>query len=165
MSGTFKDTYSDRKYSVIHSDEYSARSCRSSRHRRCRGRPLRHNDRTSSIELTVRLESVAIIGTLIVASGVGYAWWITHARSKGSSDLRRDGVVGKATVDQVREGPNGSIEVRYTFRHPFSGASFSRVGCLRPGTDAPRENERVDIVYTPDDPEQSRLVQELDRQR
>ena len=113
----------------------------------------------------MRLESVAIIGTLIVASGVGYAWWIMHARRKGSTDLRRDGVVGKATVDQVREGPNGSIEVRYTFRHPFSGASFSRVGRLGPGTDAPRENERVDIVYTPDDPEQSRLVQELDRQR
>jgi len=126
---------------------------------------LRHNDRTSCIELTVRLESVAIIGTLIVASGVGYAWWIMHARRKGSTDLRRDGVVGKATVDQVREGPNGSIEVRYTFRHPFSGASYSRIGCLRRGADAPRENDRVDIVYTPDDPEQSRLVQELDRQR
>jgi hypothetical protein len=165
MSGTFKHTCSEHEYSLIHSDEYSARTCRSYRSRRCPARPLRHNDRTSSIEFTVRLESVAIIGTLIVASGVGYAWWITHARSKGSTDLRRDGVVGKATVDQVREGPNGSVEVRYTFRHPFSGARFSRVGCLRPGTDAPRENDRVDIVYAPDDPEHSRLVQELDPQR
>ncbi|MCK7501898.1 MAG: hypothetical protein MZW92_76925 [Comamonadaceae bacterium] len=32
---------------------------------------------------------------------------VDHAcQKKGSTDLRRDGVVGKATVDQVREGPN-----------------------------------------------------------
>ena len=110
----------------------------------------------------MRLESVAVIAALIVASGVGYAWWIAQARRKRSTDLRRDGVVGKATVTGVRQGPDGRIEVSYCFRHPFSGENCSRVGTLHAGADAPRENDRVEIVYAYDDPRLSRLVQELD---
>lgn len=113
----------------------------------------------------MRLESVSVIGVLIVASGLGYAWWIARARRKGNTDPARNGVMGRATVTAVRQAQDGRIEVSYTFRHPFSGDSFSRVGTLRPGADAPHEGDHVDIAYVPDDPRLSCLIQELDNDK
>jgi hypothetical protein len=109
----------------------------------------------------MRIESVSIIFATVIASGIAYAWWVTRARRRREPDLRRDGVLGKATVVGVDEVA-GVVRVEYTFRHPFSGQSYSRVGTLPPGAAVPKVGDQVEIAYADEAPEVSRLRAEIE---
>ncbi|HWS11381.1 MAG TPA: hypothetical protein VN279_01175 [Rhodocyclaceae bacterium] len=109
----------------------------------------------------MRLESVSIILAIALASGIAYAWWVARARRRREPDLRRDGVLGKATVTGVVPAGDGSVRVEYRFRHPFTGETYVRAGRL-PAAAAPREGEQVEIVYADQAPELSRLRAEIE---
>lgn len=110
----------------------------------------------------MRLESVSIIFAIAVASGIAYAWWVARARRRREPDLRRDGVLGKATVTGVGPAEDGSVRVEYRFRHPFTGQSHGGSSRLPAGAVAPKEGEQVAIVYADEAPELSRLRAEIE---
>ena len=109
----------------------------------------------------MRLQSVSIILAIALASGIAYAWWVARARRRREPDLRRDGVLGKATVTGVGPAGDGAVLVEYRFRHPFTGETYVRAGRLPAGA-APREGEQVEIVYADQAPELSRLRAEIE---
>jgi hypothetical protein len=110
----------------------------------------------------MRLESVSIIFAIALALGIAYAWWVARARRRREPDLKRDGVLGKATIIGVGPAGDGAIRVEYRFRHPFTGETYVRAGRLPSGTAAPSEGEQVEIVYVDQAPEVSRLLAEIE---